>query len=297
MNVCGTQSGGDVLNNKLTIPQLANRQFDYSGIDSLNSCLDRELFIHWPHPISYKYNSRGFRDQEWPHDLESAVWCLGDSFTVGIGSCFEHTWPQVLSEYNHCRVINVSMNGASNEWIARKACDAYDLALPRNMVIMWSHLHRRESPDSGLSDLDRRIHHVKSTVLQDFENFSSCRKKVQTHCMNCNLVELVIPNFSPKWGMDINPWEQIRDPSWPMFMPSTLTECLAKFPQILTELSIIHGIDINSLLEIQTIQQKLSEFLKGITRVEYLDRARDGHHFDIVTAEWVAKQVQNLLNS
>jgi hypothetical protein len=277
----------------LTVPELANKQFAYSGIDSLNTCLDKELFIHWPHSIEYKYNTRGFRDQEWPLDLESAVWCLGDSFTAGVGSCIAHTWPQVLSRYSLCRVINVSMDGASNEWIARTARDAYDLARPRNMVIMWSYLHRREHPAAKLSSFNRRLHSVRSTMVQDFENFSSCRKLVQTHCVDSNLIELVIPNFVVSF--DNNDWKKIRDPCWPQLLPPTLEEFLDLSSEIVTELRTLHGIDIDQVSEFYTIQQHL-EFLTDVVRVKYLDRARDGHHFDLVTAEWVATQVQNLLN-
>lgn len=285
----------NTVNSKLTLPQLANQQFDYTGIDSLNRCLDRELFANWPHAVDYRYNSRGFRDQEWPQDLESAVWCLGDSFTAGIGSCFEHTWPQVLSQHSQCRVITVSMDGASNEWIARSACDAYDLAQPHHMVIMWSYLHRRECPNADLLDLYRRTHHVKSTDMQDFENLHSCREQVHAHCANSNLVELIIPNFSNNSFTDVA-WKKIRDPSWPILLPSTMTECQDLYPNIVAELRTLHGIDINGLLEFQAIQQSHPEFLQDLIRVEYLDRARDGHHFDLLTAEWVAKQVRNLLN-
>jgi hypothetical protein len=283
------------MNNKLTIPQLANQQFDYTGIDSLNRCLDRELFTHWPHAIDYRYNSRGFRDQEWPQDLESAIWCLGDSFTVGLGSCFAHTWPQVLSQHSQRRVITVAMDGASNEWIARTACDAYDLAGPGNMVLMWSYLHRREHPDADLSDSDRRLYAVRSTMAQDFENFSGCRKQVHAHCADANLIELIIPNFVVSF--DNNTWSKLRDPSWPIQMPSTLTEFQDLSPEIVAELRTLHGIDVDQLRELYTIQHQHPEYLSGVTRVEYLDRARDGHHFDRLTAEWVAKQVQNLLNS
>jgi len=227
-------------NSNLIKPQFCNKQFDYSGIDNLKGCLDKKLFLQWPYPVTYNYNSRGFRDQEWPQDLNSSVWCIGDSFTVGIGSCFEHTWPQALNQRSQRSVINVSMDGASNEWIARTACDAYDLAQPRNIVIMWSYLHRRENSNLDLLDLDRRLHSVRSTIHQDFENLSMCRKQVHNHCVSSNLIELVIPNF-------VNDIDQHCD------------------------------------------------FLTNVIKVEYLDRARDGHHFDIVTSEWVAKQVQNLL--
>lgn len=286
----------NAVNGLLTVPELANQQFDYSGIDSLNLCLDPELFTQWPHTIDYRYNSRGFRDQEWPQDLSSAIWCLGDSFTVGIGSCLEHTWPQVLSQHSQRRVITVAMDGASNEWIARTACDVYDLAGPSDIVIMWSYLHRREHPDTDLSDLDRRLHHVKSTDIQDFENFHSCREKVRTYCANSRVIESIVPNFSPNSFSNVT-WRKTRDPSWPIQLPSSLTEFQDLYPEIAVELRTLHGIDIKGLLEFQAIQQSHPEFLCDLIRVEYLDRARDGHHFDRITAEWVATQVQNLLNS
>ena len=279
----------------LTVPELVNKQFAYSGMDSLNSCLDKELFINWPHSIEYKYNSRGFRDQEWPMDLGSAIWCLGDSFTVGLGSCVDHTWPQVLSQHSQRRVINVSMDGASNEWIARAACDAYDLSRPHNMIIMWSYLHRREHPNVALSNIRRRMQSVRSTTPQDLENFNYCRKLVKTHCADSNIIEFVIPKFFVKYFYD-SAWKRIRDPSWPRMLPATLEEFLDLPPKIVTELRTLHGVDIDQVSEFYTIQQHL-ECLTGIVRVKNLDRARDGHHFDLLTAEWVATQVQNLLNS
>ena len=76
-----------------------------------------------------------------------------------------------------------------------------------------------------------------------------------------------------------------------------MTECQDLYPKIATELRTVHGLDLDGMLEFQLIQQQHPEFLSDLIRVESLDRARDGHHFDLLTAEWVAKQVQNLLNS
>lgn len=287
-------TGAAMHNNKLTIIEFANQKLDYSGMDNIKECLDKKLFCQWPHPVNYNYNSRGFRDLEWPQDLNSAVWCFGDSFTVGLGSCFEHTWPQVLSQHSQQRVINVSMDGASNEWIARHVCDAYDLTQPRNIVIMWSYLHRRENANWDRSDPDRRLHYVRSTMLQDFENINSCRKQVRQHCVRSNIIELVIPHFVV--SLDDAAWKRIREPSWPQLLPATLEEFQDLCPDTIGKMHTLHGIDTDHLLEYHTMQQQHCDSLADVVRVEYLDRARDGHHFDIVTAEWVAKQVQNLLN-
>jgi hypothetical protein len=279
---------------QLIIPKLAHQQLSYSGIDSPEHCCDPELFHTWPHTIDYKYNSRGFRDQEWPEDLTSPVWCLGDSFTVGLGSRFEHTWPQIVSQHTQHRVITVSMDGASNDWIARQACAVYDLARPANIVVMWSYLHRRENLDLGPTDLDRRLHYIKSTVEQDYDNFVSCRKLIRTHCKQSNIVELVIPGFAGHFT-DLD-WKKIRDQSWPSALPGTLTE-FSQLPQaIVQEIRTVHDLDVDHLLEHYTIQQRRPDTLADVILVPYLDLARDGHHFDRLTAEWVAAQVQNLLN-
>ena len=69
-----------------TISSKINQNWAYSGMDSPDLCLDSKHFKSYPYSVSYQYNSRGYRDHEWPDDLQNAVWCIGDSFTVGIGS-------------------------------------------------------------------------------------------------------------------------------------------------------------------------------------------------------------------
>jgi hypothetical protein len=111
----------------------ANQQWQYSGIDTLEHCSNKQHFLSYPHLVEYVYNQRGFRDEEWPDsldELKNAIWCVGDSFTVGIGQPFAHIWPQVLSKSLARRTINVSMDGASNDWIFRKACQIIDKINP-----------------------------------------------------------------------------------------------------------------------------------------------------------------------
>jgi hypothetical protein len=271
---------------KLFLPQLCNQKFDYFGIDCLDLCLDKQLFTQWPHVIDYGYNSRGFRDNEWPQELGSdTIWCLGDSFTVGLGSCFSHTWPQTLSRHSQHRVVNISMDGASNQWIARNVCDVYDLARPDNIVIMWSYLHRREKHNFDSSDLKRRQHYVKSTVAEDYANFNDCRKLVQMYCADSNLIEFAIPDFEPCF--DNSNWQNIRDASWPELLPPSLDEFLKLDPMIIIELQNLHNVDLDLLFLQYTLPP---EILTGVIKIKWLDRARDGHHFDIITADWVAKQ-------
>ena len=116
--------------NKINLKELE------SGLDSLEHCLNKAHFLDYKKPITYEYNSRGFRDQEWPNDLSDVVWCIGDSFTSGIGQPFEETWPKVLENKIKKRCINLGLDGCSNDHIAHMAkeifatqeefCEAYN---------------------------------------------------------------------------------------------------------------------------------------------------------------------------
>jgi hypothetical protein len=103
---------------------------------------------HWwrdPHDIHYNFNSRGYRDSEWPTDLGSdLIWCLGDSLTLGVGVPVEHSWPRRLQDISRTRCVNISMAGASNQWIYRKARELIHYVRPRRMMLLWTWLHRRE---------------------------------------------------------------------------------------------------------------------------------------------------------
>ena len=123
----------------------------FTGIDSEEHCVDPQWFKQYPHSVTYNYNSRGYRDAEWPEDLARAVWCVGDSFTVGLGSPIDHAWPSVLQRKMHTRCINVSLDGGSNQWIARKIVSLSQYTLPQSVVVHWSYIHRRESSESILS--------------------------------------------------------------------------------------------------------------------------------------------------
>lgn len=274
----------------LILPKRANQQWQYTGMDHPDNCLDKNHFQSYPHHISYNYNSRGFRDQEWPVDiteLKEAVWCIGDSFTAGVGSSLEFTWPQRLSVAINKRTINVSMDGASNEWIARIAQRIMFAIDPAHMVIMWSHTHRREHNNALLNDEQRRIQFTKTTVQEDLDNLLACKQQVDSVAKH--VVNFAIPGaHHGVMSSVIQCWNNIRGPSWPAKAPATVTELLSLSPDILLEIKDVY----KCLDEFQT-SLAFKHFLKthNITLVHSLDVARDGHHFDKITADWVVQQV------
>jgi len=274
----------------LILKSRVNLRCNESGIDSYKKCLDRDHFKNFPHAVEYQYNTRGFRDTEWPTDhqeLKNAIWCVGDSFTVGIGSPFRHTWPQVLQENTDLRVINVSMDGASNDWIARQTIDIYNTISPRNIVIMWSYFHRREA-DIKTTDEDRRLHFTETNEKADLENFTNCFAAVN-RLQNVNIVHFLIPRaYCNSFNQLTTIWADIKGPDWP-HQPPRNTQELDELPEfIIHELKHVFCVYQEFLDLFECLDSENS--ISSIRHVPQLDWARDNHHFDILTSQWVAEQ-------
>jgi hypothetical protein len=272
----------------LVLHSRINQHWQFSGLDHIDHCLDKKHFLSYPHDITYSYNSRGFRDQEWPNtvqELRDAIWCIGDSFTVGLGSPLAHTWPVRLSKIANRRIINVSMDGASNEWIARTVENIVGGIDPAQLVIMWSYTHRRERINPSLSNEDRRMHSTNCTDNENWANFLECKKRVD---LITKSIQFAIPFFHTDSLLSIkNGWAAIRGPDWPVNPPSTLEELNSMPDWILHELDHLHG-------KLQDFRDMLSTPTSA-TLVESQDLARDGHHFDLITADWVAIQAKSRL--
>lgn len=173
----------------------ANQCLTELGIDSYDQCLDKDYYNLYPHPVFYFFNSRGFRDNEWPDNLNDAIWCIGDSFTVGLGQPFEHTWHQQLKKFLNKQIFNISLNGASNDWISRKSQYILKNANPKVLLIQWSYLHRRENKNSTLLDEQRLMHHDPED-MNDIDNFLKNISMVELCKNTVSVVHSFIPMFN-----------------------------------------------------------------------------------------------------
>lgn len=274
------------------LPSRVNQCWEYSGMDSIDECKDKKHFEQYPHTISYQYNSRGFRDQEWPNsveELKDAIWCVGDSFTVGVASPLEHTWPWLLQNQTGRRVINVSMDGASNNWIARRTALIQKEIAPKNIVVMWSYISRREHENTKLDDEQRRLHLINSSDFEDILDLKQCINSIK----NNNVIQLSIPSYLPFLDTQSR-WNSLRGPQWPVTVPTTVDELLALPESIQYELKnrFNKWAEFELLIGLKSGQVLIE---KNIIQVNNLDRARDGHHFDIITAQWVVEQISMAL--
>jgi hypothetical protein len=158
-----------------------------SGIDDPELCGDLSHFRVYPKRISYRYNSRGFRDHEWPEDLSDVIWCVGDSFTVGIGQPFDETWPQLLQKKLGRRCINLGEDGCSNDTISLRIRKIYELYNPKLIVVMWSYLARRRVNGEN-------VNHNKDDFgnKEDMENFIKNFKIVNE--LPISVINTIVPN-------------------------------------------------------------------------------------------------------
>lgn len=287
----------------LCLPSRANKHWPYFGIDSPEHCQDLEYFHQYPHAVQYDYNSRGYRDHEWPSDpqeLKDSIWCLGDSATVGLGQPFTHIWPQVLQTVTGRRCINVSMDGASNDWIYRMAKTIVEAIQPRDMVVMWTYTHRRELPREDIDDEHRRIWASKETTAQDTGHWILLANAL--HDLDCNTVQCTIPEFDSKisndpWHIMQHDWNRFRGHDWPA-CPRDLDEFENLPDFIKQELKTLHQCYWTMKAQLEPVQRPISlqEFnilaTPDVIHIrKNLDRARDGHHFDVLTAQWVVNKI------
>lgn len=275
------------------LPSRVNQCWEFSGMDSIDECLDINHFKAYPHRVVYQYNSRGFRDSEWPdsmQELQQATWCIGDSFTVGIGSPLEHTWPFLLGQALNQRTINVSMDGASNEWIARKALDIIQFIAPESIVIHWSYIHRREKDKESILDsrYSKFYNNVRDAAWPDSFRYSDF------HTLPQEIQEELIHFFNMHDQLIVSDEDRRIQ-----YTKASIDDDLQNILDCIQSLSdsdckIIHSF-------IPGFKPESENFHTCLHSVDYvpefprLDWARDGHHYDVLTAQQFVRDISSKL--
>lgn len=279
----------------LYIKEFINQSWEYSGIDTEEHCVDKKHFREYSYPIHYNYNSRGFRDVEWPENLKTSIWCVGDSFTTGVGSPLEHTWPILLRNKISRRTINVSLDGGSNEWIARRSKQIIKEVNPEYMIIMWTFASRREQANNNLTDRERRIHHVPyASELDDLKNWFECYFSVEQSIADTKIIHSVIPNGLPlHYNTMLSGWNNIKDSAWGD-MPTSQQQLNLLHKDVVLEIKSKHREWYNYFSEHSEsieFEYQNKQILDKLIYVEQLDFNRDGFHFDVATSKWFIDQL------
>ena len=285
----------------LMLSTRVNQRWQFSGMDSLEKCQNKNHFKSYPYPVEYVYNSRGFRDAEWPNDIDQlkhAIWCVGDSFTEGMGSPAEHAWPYLLHKQTNIRTINVSLDGASNEWIARKTIDILTEINPEYIILHWSYLHRREISQQEIweKEADRSWKELYTMFREP--GWPDCDTLAESKKLPNYMQEKIALHWTDPYYTD----EERRRSnmySTPDQDLQNLKDCIVTICKANKCTKIIHSVIPHFTLgdNLQDIINDIMSEIK-ISVIPYfnnLDMARDGYHYDIKTANHFVNQLTKLI--
>lgn len=286
MSVYGIAYIGAIVLDDLYISSQINLRTEFIGMDSIDYCNDKKWFGLYPHQVSYRFNSRGFRGEEW---AGSDIWCLGDSFTMGLGSPESHTWCSQL------KGTNVSMSGASNDWLARRALDIIEQVRPARLVIMWSFIERRElDVDTVAQKVWREFYQViRDTQWPHDANFVDLPQKIQQ--------EIAQKHHDPRIHINGNDISIKIDDDARIHQDYQASdqENIQNFADNIQKVALAMPTAIHAFVpgfcrkDLETqCRAVMPDRCLAIT--PKLDLARDGYHFDIKTSRWIAQEVQNL---
>ena len=147
-----------------------------------------------PNVITYKYNSQGFRDDDF--DQQPAVIALGCSNTMGVGLPVEHAWPWQLQSMLGQKVWNLGVGGAALDtcyrlldyWIAHLNVELVVCAVPgiaRYEVFNnnWSNI--LPSMPLEINNLDWLVGYQKNYLSYDQNSELNRRKNLQAMQQIC----------------------------------------------------------------------------------------------------------------
>jgi len=129
---------------------------DHSGVNYPGN-------IYTQDQISYKWNSHGFRCNEFQENTRNIL-CLGDSFTVGLGVPVEDTWPgQVGKLFDpSVEVYNLGLCAGSLDYVLRAIYKTVDVLKPEAIFILAPLVSSRELPIKK-----RMITYKPSAIIED----------------------------------------------------------------------------------------------------------------------------------
>lgn len=236
----------------LQVKERINFESKYNGSDSVTLCLNKKHFHDYKKSVHYLYNSKGFRDEEWPNDIYNKIWCVGDSFTLGLGQPYEEIWPKLLEKKLGERCINISEDGCSNDLMAARIEDIKKYN-PKYIVVMWSYFWRRWTGNRNVNyDVTKR-----ELPKDDLINFLKNLKLANLNSP-CGILNFVIPDCMIETAS-----------SWK---------------------TILVGKNKKNINKLITQYDPLNHY-PIVNEVEQLDYARDGRHYDILTCEKIVEEI------
>ena len=133
---------------------------------------------------TYRFNSLGFRGEEFDPDAPLKVFVSGCSNTFGVGVDFEESWPflfkQRLAEQrglpaSSVNLMNFAQGGASNDYVTRTLLEQAGRARPDVMVAGFTHMRRFELLDETTG------FHIGAIKLEELESAGGEYAELKKH--------------------------------------------------------------------------------------------------------------------
>lgn len=187
-----------VAESELKIEGYVNLSCKFLSVDSYTRCFNKQFFKSFPYQVNYQFNSLGYRELPVDQYQQDAILIIGDSAITGLGLPFELTVAKQLEQLCGHQVLNFSMCGASNDWIARKLEIILKYFDPRAVFVHYTFSHRRENPRSDWYDNERTLCDPIPTLDENYKNWFTNHYKIST-------ILKKIPSyysFIPMWHTD-----------------------------------------------------------------------------------------------
>jgi hypothetical protein len=176
----------------IRIPRYENLVCSELGHDSPKHA-GRRFFDH--EPVEYEFNAWGFRTHSFDKLNSNSILVFGDSYTLGLGENINNCYTSVMEQQLGCPVFNISLNGASNDWIARRVQNMLSQVQPRAVVVHYTFTHRRELDNASWYDDERTLCEPTHTSAENFDNWQQNFNKIVSAVGQQPLIH----SFIPKW--------------------------------------------------------------------------------------------------
>lgn len=184
-----------LLQQAFKIPTYADMHFTELGHDSSKHCFDKKYFEKHI-PVTYEFNELGFREKSIQQYQGNEILAIGDSFTLGLGVNVADRWTNQLEKLLQRPVLNFSLNGASNDWIARKYQQLVDVFDAPTVIVHWTFSHRRESARNDWFDDERTECNPAHNDEENLHNWHLNYKKVNG--------QKTVHSFIPNWHLNFD---------------------------------------------------------------------------------------------
>jgi hypothetical protein len=182
------------------------------------------------------------------------------------------------------------MDGASNNWIARKTVAILQKINPQCLVIHWSYTSRREIESSMINDqrwnnFYQQVKDQSWPICDTIKKFNQLPDYIKQEIMSVhNGIPALASDEELRSSGQLNATDQDD-------LNNTI-ECINLINHVQTDTKILHTFIPNfspkSTELLDFLKQQQIPYIPEFTR---LDWARDYHHYDILTSQWFVNQI------